>query len=228
MLSRVPLAFLAGFASFIAPCVLPLVPGYLSAVSSLEARRFGEPGAARRVLVGSVPFVGGFTSVFVLLGALAGALGGVVEPRVYQEIAGFVLVVVGLAFARLLPLPQGMVAPRLLTGARDSGSNILLGGAFAVCAAPCVAPILVSALVLAGDSSTIAQGALLLFAYSLGLAVPFVLAGVVFAPAMGSFRWLRDRFHYFEVAGGLVLVAIGLLFFFDRLWWLRSAFNHLR
>jgi cytochrome c-type biogenesis protein len=120
-----------------------------------------------------------------------------------------------------------MVAPRLLTRARDSGSNILLGGAFAVCAAPCVAPILVSALVLAGDSSTIAQGALLLFAYSLGLAVPFVLAGAVFAPAMGSFRWLRDRFHYFEVAGGVILVALGLLFFFDRLWWLRSAFNHV-
>jgi cytochrome c-type biogenesis protein len=227
MLSRIPLAFLAGFASFVAPCVLPLVPGYLSAVSSLEARRFGEPGAARRLLVGSIPFVAGFTSVFVLLGALAGALGGVVDQRVFQEIAGFVLVVVGLAFARLLPLPQGMIAPSLLVGARDSGSNVLLGGAFAVCAAPCVSPILVSALVLAGDSSTVAQGALLLFAYSLGLAVPFVLAGLVFAPAMGSFRWLRDRFHYFEIAGGLVLVAIGLLFFFDRLWWLRSGFNHI-
>ena len=227
MLSRILIAFLAGFASFVAPCVLPLVPGYLSAVSSLEARRFGEPGAARRVLRGSIPFVAGFSTVFVVLGALVGALGGVIAPRVYQEIAGFVLVVVGLAFARLLPLPQGMVAPRLLTGARDSGSNLLLGGAFAVCAAPCVSPILVSALVLAGDSSTIAQGALLLFAYSLGLAVPFVLAGLVFAPAMGSFRWLRDQFHYFEIAGGLVLVAIGLLFFFDRLWWLRSAFNHV-
>jgi cytochrome c-type biogenesis protein len=227
MLSRIPIAFLAGFASFVAPCVLPLVPGYLSAVSSLEARHFGEPGAARRVLAGSVPFVAGFTSVFVLLGALAGALGSVVDQRVYKEIAGFVLVVVGLAFARLLPLPQGLIAPRLLTGARDSGSNLLLGGAFAVCAAPCIAPILVSALVLAGDSSTIAQGAVLLFAYSLGLAIPFVLAGLVFAPAMGSFRWLRDRFHYFEIAGGLVLVALGLLFFFDRLWWLRSAFNHL-
>ena len=80
---------------------------------------------------------------------------------------------------------------------------------------------------LAGDSSTVAQGALLLFAYSLGLAVPFILAGLVFAPAMGSFRWLRDRFHYFEIAGGLVLVAFGLLFFFDRLWWLRAGFNHL-
>jgi cytochrome c-type biogenesis protein len=227
MLSRIPIAFLAGFASFVAPCVLPLVPGYLSAVSSLEARRFGEPGAARRVLRGSIPFVAGFSTVFVVLGALAGALGSVVDRRVFEEIAGFVLVVIGLAFARLLPLPQGMIAPRLLTGARDSGSNLLLGGAFAVCAAPCVSPILVSALVLAGDSSTIAQGALLLFAYSLGLAVPFVLAGLVFAPAMGSFRWLRDRFHYFEIGGGLVLVAVGLLFFFDRLWWLRSAFNRL-
>jgi cytochrome c-type biogenesis protein len=226
MLGRIPIAFLAGFASFVAPCVLPLVPGYLSAVSSLEARHFGEPGAARRVLAGSVPFVAGFTAVFVILGALAGALGGSVDRRVYEEIAGFVLVVIGLAFARLLPLPQRLVAPGLLTGARDSGSNVLLGGAFAVCAAPCVSPILVFSLVLAADSSTVFQGAVLLFAYSLGLAIPFVLAGLVFAPAMGSFRWLRDRFHYFEIAGGLVLVALGLLFFFDRLWWLRSVANH--
>jgi cytochrome c-type biogenesis protein len=224
---RIPIAFLAGFASFVAPCVLPLVPGYLSVVSSTEARRLGTPGAVRRVLVRSVPFVAGFTLVFVALGALAGALGGVVERRVFEEIAGFVLVVIGLAFARLLPLPQRVVAPGLLVGARDSGSNVLLGGAFAVCAAPCVSPILVSALVLAGASSTVAQGAVLLFAYSLGLAVPFVLVGVVFAPAMGSFRWLRDRFHYFEVAGGLMLVGLGLLFFFGRMWWLRGAFHHV-
>jgi cytochrome c-type biogenesis protein len=226
VLGRIPIAFLAGFASFVAPCVLPLVPGYLSAVSSMEARQLGRPGAARRVLAGSVPFVIGFTFVFVVLGAAAGALGGIVEQRVFEEIAGFVLVVIGLAFAHLLPLPQRLVAPALLIGARDRGSNVLLGGAFAVCAAPCVAPILATALVLAGSSSTAPQGAVLLFAYSLGLAVPFVLAGVVFAPAMGSFRWLRDRFHYFEIGGGLVLVVLGLLLFFDRFWWLRSAFNH--
>ena len=194
MFGRIPIAFFAGFASFVAPCVLPLVPGYLSAVSSLEARRLGERGSVSRVLVRSVPFVLGFTSVFVLLGAGAGALGGAVDRRVFEEIAGFLLVVIGLAFAQLLPVPQRLVAPGLLTGARDSGSNVLLGGAFAVCAAPCVSPILV--------------------------------AGAVFAPAMGSFRWLRDRFRYLEVGGGLVLVALGLLFFFDRLWWLRSAFHH--
>jgi cytochrome c-type biogenesis protein len=223
----IPIAFFAGFASFVAPCVLPLVPGYLSAVSSMEASRLGQPGAARRVLAGSVPFVAGFTAVFVLLGALAGLFGALVDRRVFQAIAGFVLVVIGLAFARLLPLPQSLVAPRLLTGARDSGSNVLLGGAFAVCAAPCVGPILAAALVLAGSSNTAAEGAVLLFAYSLGLAIPFVLAGLVFVPAMGSFRWLRDRFHYFEIVGGLILVALGLLMFFDRIWWLRSAFYHV-
>jgi cytochrome c-type biogenesis protein len=226
VIGRIALAFLGGFASFVAPCVLPLVPGYLSAVSSIEARQLGRPGAARRVLAGSVPFVAGFTAVFVALGALVGVLGSVVERRVFEEVAGFVLVVIGLAFAHLLPLPQRLVAPGLLVGARDSGSNLLLGGAFAVCAAPCVSPILAAALVLAGTSSTVAQGAVLLLAYSLGLAIPFVLAGVLFAPAMGSFRWLRDRFHYFEVGGGVVLVALGLLFFFGKMWWLRSAFYH--
>jgi cytochrome c-type biogenesis protein len=227
VLGRIPIAFFAGFASFVAPCVLPLVPGYLSAVSSMEARPLGRPGAARRVLAGSVPFMAGFTVVFVVLGAAAGALGGIVAPRVFEEIAGFVLVVIGFAFAHLLPLPQRLVAPALLVGARDRGSNVLLGGAFAVCAAPCVAPILATALVLAGSSSTAVQGAVLLFAYSLGLAVPFVLAGIVFAPAMGSFRWLRDRFHYFEIGGGLVLVVLGLLLFFDRFWWLRSAVDRI-
>jgi cytochrome c-type biogenesis protein len=226
VLGRIPIAFFAGFASFVAPCVLPLVPGYLSAVSSLEARRLGERGSVRRVLVRSVPFVLGFTGVFVLLGAAAGALGAAVDRRVFEEIAGFLLVVIGLAFAHLLPVPQRLVAPGLLTGARDSGSNVLLGGAFAVCAAPCVSPILASTLVLAGDASTVGRGAVLLLAYSLGLAVPFLIAGAVFAPAMGSFRWLRDRFHYFELGGGLVLVALGLLLFFDKLWWLRSAFHH--
>src|SRR6266571_1471143 len=226
MLGRIPIAFLAGFASFVAPCVLPLVPGYLSAVSSLEARRLGERGSVRRVLIRSVPFVFGFTGIFVLLGAGAGALGGAVNQRVFEEVAGFLLVVIGLAFAHLLPVPQRLVAPGLLPGARHSGSNVLLGGAFAVCAAPCVSPILASTLVLAGDTSTVAQGAVLLLAYSLGLAVPFLIAGVIFAPAMGSFRWLRDRFRYFEIGGGLVLVALGLLFFFDRVWWLRSAFHH--
>jgi cytochrome c-type biogenesis protein len=227
VIGKIPIAFLAGFASFVAPCVLPLVPGYLSAVSSMEARQLGQPGAARRVLRGGVPFVVGFTTVFVALGALVGVLSGLVDRRVFEELAGFVLVVIGLAFAGLLPLPQTPVAPGLLFAARRRGSSVLLGGAFAVCAAPCVAPILASTLVLAADAATVAQAAVLLFAYSLGLAIPFLVTGMLFAPAMGSFRWLRDRFRYVEVAGGVVLVALGLLLFFDKTWWLRTLFDRV-
>jgi cytochrome c-type biogenesis protein len=227
MTGRIPIAFLAGFASFVAPCVLPLVPGYLSTVSSLNARELGGRGAARRVLATSLPFVAGFTLVFVALGVAISALAGAVDQRVFEEIAGFVLVVFGLGFAHLLPLPERPIAPGLLTAARDRGSRVLLGAAFATCAAPCVSPILASTLVLAADTSTVAQGATLLFAYSLGLAIPFVVTGLVFAPAMGSFRWLRDRYRYFEVVGGVILVALGLLLFFDRMWWLRSGFSHV-
>jgi cytochrome c-type biogenesis protein len=227
LIGRIPIAFLAGFASFVAPCVLPLVPGYLSTVTSLNAQELRTRGAARRVLVSSLPFVAGFTVVFVALGIAISALAGIVSERVFEEIAGFVLVVFGLSFAHLLPLPERPVAPGLLTAARDRGSRVLLGAAFATCAAPCVSPILATTLVLAADSNTVAHGAVLLFAYSLGLAVPFVLTGVVFAPAMSSFRWLRDRYHYFEVGGGIVLVVLGLLLFFDKVWWLRSAFDRV-
>jgi cytochrome c-type biogenesis protein len=227
VIGRVPIAFFAGFASFVAPCVLPLVPGYLSTVTSLNAQELRTRGAARRVLVSSLPFVAGFTVVFVALGIAITALAGVVSERVFEEIAGFVLVVFGLSFAHLLPLPERPVAPGLLTAARDRGSRVLLGAAFATCAAPCVSPILASTLVLAADSNTVAQAAVLLFAYSLGLAVPFVVTGVLFAPAMGSFRWLRDRYRYFEVGGGIVLVVLGLLLFFDKVWWLRTAFDRV-
>src|SRR5262249_58181652 len=95
---KIPVAFLAGLASVITPCVLPLVPGYLSAVSAVEVERLGERGAARRVVAASIPFVVGFTIVFVLLGAAAAAVGSAVDKRSQLEIAGFVLILLGLAF----------------------------------------------------------------------------------------------------------------------------------
>src|SRR5215471_14748368 len=114
MVGRIPIAFLAGFASFVAPCVLPLVPGYLSTVSSLNTQELRTRGAARRVLISSIPFVAGFTVVFVALGIAISALAGIVSERVFEEIAGFILVVFGLSLARLLPLPERPIAPGLL------------------------------------------------------------------------------------------------------------------
>ena len=227
MVERIPIAFLAGVVSVITPCVLPLVPGYLSAVSAVEANRLGERGVARRIVVASIPFFLGFTVVFVALGAGAAAVGGYVDASRRNEIAGFVLVVLGLVFMGLLPWPERIVAPGMLEGARRSGSNALLGAAFAVCAAPCIGTVLASVLVLAGDSDTVVRGSVLLFAYSAGIAAAFVLAGIAFARALGAFRWLRDHYQVIRIVSGALLVALGLLLFFHRDWWLRVMINRL-
>jgi cytochrome c-type biogenesis protein len=225
--TRMPIAFLAGFASVITPCVLPLVPGYLSALSSVEAGRLGERGTVRRVVSSSVPFIAGFTVVFVVLGAGAAAIGNAVSANAQTEVAGFVLVVLGLAFVGLLPVPERLLAPGLLVGARRRGSGALLGGAFAVCAAPCIGTVLASILVLASSSGTLLRGVVLLVAYSLGLAAAFVAAGVAFAHAMRAFRWVRDHYVIVRGVSGATLVVLGLLLFFNRDWWLRVALDQV-
>jgi cytochrome c-type biogenesis protein len=226
MEAKLLLAFGAGLLSFATPCVLPLVPGYLSAVSG------AAPGVTgRKVVAASLPFVLGFTVVFVALGALAGGAGGLLDDyrSIVPQVAGLVIVVLGLSFMGLLPFPylDRLAAPDLMQGAQRRGSAALLGAAFAVCAAPCVGPVLATILALASDESTVAQGSVLLAVYSLGLAVPFVLVGLGFAKAMRASRWLRDRYDVVRVVSGALLVAVGLLLFFDRWWWLNVAANRV-
>jgi cytochrome c-type biogenesis protein len=226
MEAKLLLAFGAGLLSFATPCVLPLVPGYLSAVSG------AAPGVSgRRVVAASLPFVAGFTVVFVALGALAGGAGGLLDDyrSIVPQVAGLVVVVLGLSFMGLLPFPylDRLAAPDLVEGAQRRGSAALLGAAFAVCAAPCVGPVLATILALASDESTVAQGSVLLAVYSLGLAIPFLLVGIGFAKAMRASRWLRDRYDVVRVVSGALLVAVGLLLFFDRWWWLNVAANRV-
>ena len=220
-------ALIAGFVSFLAPCVLPLVPGYLSAVSAVEADRLGERGSARRVVLASIPFVIGFTAVFVALGIGAQLIGASVlsDEFLLEKVAGFILVVFGFAFMGLLPWPERLVGAGLVQGARSRGSRVLLGGAFAICAAPCIGPVLAAILVLAGTSDTVLQGAFLLACYSLGLAIPFVLAGAIFTRAMGAFRWLRDHYTAIQFVSGVIMVILGLLLFFGRFYVLRIYLN---
>lgn len=228
-LTELPVALLAGFLSFLAPCVLPLVPGYLSAISAVEADRLGDRGSARRVVLASVPFVLGFTAVFVLLGVGAQLVGGGLlrDQFLLEKVAGFVLVVFGFAFMGLLPWPERLLGAGLVQEARSRGSRLALGGAFAICAAPCIGPVLAAILVLAGSSDTVLQGAILLAVYSLGLAIPFVLAGALFTRAMGAFRWLRNHYTAIQLVSGAVMVALGLLLFFERFYILRIYLNRL-
>ena len=225
--AKIPLAFLAGLLSFITPCVLPLVPGYLSAVSGTQ------PGVGgRRVVLASLPFVAGFSVVFVGLGTAIALAGGAVggDRRLVPQIAGIIIVVLGLAFMGLLPLPfvDRLAAPGLVERAQGKGSRMLLGAAFGVCAAPCIGPVLASILLLASDSSTAWKGAILLAIYSLGLAVPFLLVGIGFDRVLEASRWLRDHYGTVRVVSGALLVAVGLLLFFDRFWWLNVGVSRAR
>ena len=201
--------FLLGFASIAFPCVLPLVPGYLSAVSAVEANRLGDRGVGRRVAVASLPFIAGFAIVFVLLGAATNVIASVMTEQTKQALAGFILVVAGLAFMGLLPGTDRLVAGGLMQGARRTSSRVLLGGAFAICAAPCVGPFLAEAFAAASNSETVIRG----LAW---LGVAFLLAAVFFVRGMAFFRWMRDHYRVFSLVGGTILVALGLLLFFDE------------
>jgi cytochrome c-type biogenesis protein len=217
--------FLLGFASIAFPCVLPLVPGYLSAVSAVEAKRLGDPGVGRRVALASIPFIVGFSVVFVALGAAANVIGSVMSEETKQAFAGFILVLAGLAFMGLLPWTDRIVAGGLLEGARSRGSRVLLGGAFAICAAPCVGPFLAEAFAAASNSETVLRGSAWLLAYSAGLGVAFLLIAVFFVRGMTFFRWMRDHYRWFSLVGGAILVALGLLLFFDEFWRVQ-AYTH--
>ena len=206
-----------------------VLPGVTVTVTNTNTNisRTEVTGANGTFVIASLPFIAGFTTVFVALGAGAAAIASVVAKSTQTQIAGFALVVIGLAFIGLLPLPQGAVAPGLLMRARRGGSAALLGAAFAVCAAPCIGTVLASILVLAGSTGTIARGVVLLLAYSLGLGMAFVLAGVAFAHAMRAFRWVRSHYQVIKVVSGSTLIALGLLLFFNKDWWMRVALDQM-
>ena len=178
-----------------------------------------------RVVRGTLPFFAGFTIVFVLLGLAAAAVAEQIGVRTQAWVAGFILVVFGLSFMGLLPLPKRLVGAGLIQRARGSGSSALLGAAFALCAAPCIGGVLAGILVLAGDTGEVVRGGVLLFFYSAGIATAFLLAGLAFTRAMAAFRWLRDRYVYIQMVSGAALVTLGLLLFFDRYYWLQVLFN---
>ena len=165
--------------------------------------------------------------MFVALGAGAAALGGVLPPDRRTEVAGLIMVVFGLAFLGLLPIPERVVAPGLIDSARRRGS-VFLGAAFAVCAAPCVGPILGSALALAsrsehGRSGIAAPRRVLARAVAAASCSP----GSAFVRAMGAFRWLRDHYRYVQLVSGVLLVGLGLMLFFHRDYWLRVMVNRM-
>jgi len=235
-------AFAAGLLSVLSPCVLPLMPAYLSLVSGLSLEELRHGGVDRerraRVLRGCLAFCAGFSSIFVVLGASATALGRWlrawrVEAFGFEvgaaQAAGVVIVVMGLHLAGLLPIPALYRERRLAQSleVRNVLGAYLVGAAFAFGWSPCVGPILGGILTLAGARETLGQGVWLLAVYSAGLAVPFLAAGWSVERFFEHFRRIRPHFRRIEVASGLLLVAIGALVATDQLARLNGYFLFL-
>ena len=211
MLLAVPLAASAGVVSFLSPCVLPLVPGYLSYVTGLAGADLAEQHRGR-LLVGASLFVLGFTAVFVPAGVLVGSAGAflVEHERLLQQVLGALTVVLGLAFMGAVPLLQreSRIHHRPAVGVAGAP---LLGALFGLGWTPCVGPTLGAVLTLGVTEGSAARGGVLAVAYCLGLGLPFVLTALAFRRAMGAFGWVkRHHLGVMRVGGGL-LVAIGLL-----------------
>jgi cytochrome c-type biogenesis protein len=209
-------AFAVGFVSFVSPCVLPLVPGYLSAVSgvSLAEIQHGEKRISR-VLLPAFVFCLSFTVVFVALGMTATGLGSALRDGrgTLDKVAGAVIIALGVLFVvtPFVPRLNREWRPDALMSRAGSGGPLIAGAAFAFAWTPCVGPTLGTILTAASVQDTVGEGAVLLFFYSAGLAVPFLLTAVAFTRATAAFRWLRDRYLIITAVSGAVLIAMGVL-----------------
>lgn len=211
LLLAIPVAVLAGVVSFASPCVLPLLPGYLSYASGLGATQISEGTGSRRALVfGTVGFVLGFAVVFVLTGALFGGLGGFLleYQRLITVVAGIIIMVLGAGFVGWLPLPPQIrlsMVPRMGVAASP-----LLGLAFGLGWTPCIGPTLSVVLTLALTEGSATKGAALAFFYALGLGLPFLVFAVAFTRLGPHLGWLMRHQRTLQVAGGVLLLVVGL------------------
>jgi cytochrome c-type biogenesis protein len=228
-------AFFGGFLSFVSPCVLPLVPAYISFMSEVSVEELSdkEKGGqfVPRVFISSLLFVAGFSIVFVLLGASATFLGRLISGHMdlLRKAAGLVLIIFGLNTMGILKIgflsyeKRFQVQTRKMTGARA----LLMGLVFAFGWTPCIGPILAGILAMASTQESVQLGILLLFIYAMGLGIPFILTGLLTGWSLNFFDKIKKHFRAVEITSGLLLVAIGILIFMNRLGFLSGFFMDL-
>jgi len=218
-------AFLGGLVSFLSPCVLPLIPGYISFISGISLQDLqagpGAGGTARRAFLSSCWFVLGFSLVFIALGASATALGALLLQKIssLRIVAGGVIVLFGLHLIGVFRIPFLQYEKKLEVRQRPLTAigALLVGAAFAFGWTPCIGPILAGILGLASTQETIGQGMLLLAAYSLGLGLPFLAASLGVQAFFRFFSRFKRYLRVVEVASGILLLGVGFLIMTDRL-----------
>ncbi|MFB7271432.1 cytochrome c biogenesis CcdA family protein [Streptomyces sp. NPDC056244] len=212
LLLALPIALLGGLVSFFSPCVLPLVPGYLSYVTGVSGTDLAQARRGRMV-VGATLFVVGFTAVFVSGGALFGYFGATLQGHreILSKVLGALMILMGVFFLGLMP----WLTQREFRFHRSPVTGLagapLLGALFGIGWTPCLGPTISSVQALAFNEASAGRGALLTVAYCLGLGVPFVLAAVAFRRALGAFGWIKRHYAWVMRIGGAMMIATGLL-----------------
>lgn len=224
-MSSLPLpiaAFFAGLISFLSPCVLPLVPGYVSLISGagVEELKSAEGQLMRRVMVNSIGFILGFSIVFITLGAISTEIGQIAAryKHTLSIVAGVVIIIFGLHLTGIFKIKALYMDARLhsVKGGSTILGAFLIGFAFAFGWTPCLGPILSAILVVASQEDKVARGILLLTVYSLGLAVPFLMTSLLMERFLKFYSRFRSHMHALEIASGGLLIALGVLLVIGR------------
>jgi len=216
----VGVAFIAGLASFLAPCVLPLVPAYLGYLSGYAVTKSGNRTLSERffVVAHAVAFVLGFSIVFILLGTAAGSIGRLLRGEWFRYLGGLVIIFFGLALMEILHVPFLQQEAKLQwQGKREWGflSSLLVGMVFAAGWTPCVGPALSAILILSADQNTVGQGTLLLVAYSIGVGLPFILAGFLIDQIGSILQRMARYLPVIQKISGAILILVGIILITD-------------
>ncbi len=222
---EIPAAIFAGFLSFISPCVLPLIPGYLSFISGVSiddlSAREKSGSHTWKLVVNTIFFVLGFSLVFVLLGAGATKIGRLLQSNldIFNKVAGVVVFLFGLHVAGLLKIKALNYEKRFHARQKSMGvlGSMAIGIAFAFGWTPCIGPILGAILTLAAQQGSINHGIMLLLFYSAGLGIPFILTALLFNYLIGAFGFIKRHFRAVEIISGSLLMIVGIMIFFNLL-----------
>lgn len=216
------IAFGAGILTFISPCVLPLIPAYISYITglSLDELKTKEKSNLYHIVLNTLFFIIGFTVVFTLLGASATFLGSIISSymNILRWVGGIIIIIFGLHIAGISPIKFLYTEKSLSLKKKPTGfiGSFLVGLAFAIAWTPCVGPILSSILIYAGTQETVKKGIFLLIAYSLGLGIPLLITSLAINLFLKFFNKIKKYFKLIEIAGGIILIIIGILIITDK------------
>lgn len=218
-------AFIAGLLSFLSPCVLPLIPSYITYITGLSFAELQDEhpthAVRQQTIIHSLLFIAGFTLIFVLLGASATFIGGFLQSKMdlFRKIGGVLIVLFGIHITGLIPIGILLGEKRINIQRKPAGyiGSMLVGIAFAAGWTPCIGPILASILMVAAAEDTVVKGIVLLLIYSMGLAIPFLLSSLALHQFIVLFNRFKKYIRMFEIITGLFLIIVGIMVFTNYL-----------